>query len=122
MADMGRPPAEIDKESVFKLAKLHCTNQEIADFFGVCEKTIRNRFSDIIKLAKANGKMSLRRTQWSHAEKYPGMAQFLGENYLGQSRKQEIDMNAKLSPWEKFQESQSGRAEGGEDDNTVSEP
>ena len=102
MAEMGRPKADINEEQVRKLAKLQCTNQEIADFFGVCEKTIRNRFSEILKLARADGKMSLRRTQFKHAEKSASMAQFLGKQYLGQRDRQELDVKAAVSPFEKF--------------------
>ncbi len=83
----GRPAAEIDPVQVAKLAAMQCTNQEIGDWFGVCEKTIRNNFSEEIKQARAGGKISLRRTQFKHADRSPAMAQFLGVQYLGQTNK-----------------------------------
>ena len=81
----GRPLTEIDPEEVEKLAKLHCTNVEIADFFGVDEATIRKRFSDILTKSKAEGKMSLRRLQWKRAVSgNTAMLIWLGKQILDQ--------------------------------------
>jgi hypothetical protein len=81
---MPRQKTEINVEQVKKLAALHCTNVEIAAFFDVDEKTIRNRFSDIIAKGKENGKIRLRRMQFRLAEKSPAMAIWLGKQLLGQ--------------------------------------
>jgi hypothetical protein len=41
---MGRPATDIDGDTVRKLAKLGCTQNEIADFFGVSQSVISERF------------------------------------------------------------------------------
>lgn len=87
----GRPLKKIDPEQIEKLAMLHCTNVEIAALFGVDEKTIRGRFSDIIAKGKAAGKMSLRRMQWKAAEGGNVTMQiFLGKNMLNQTNNETV--------------------------------
>lgn len=92
----GRPRLPIDAEGVFKLAKLGCTNIEIADFFGCSEKTIRNNFSGELKSGRAVWKKSLRRAQTIRAirDRSDAMLIHLGKHYLGQDSPQpqeEID-------------------------------
>lgn len=81
---MGRPLKDIDGKQVYKLAALGCTNEEIGDFFGCSDETIRTRFLDILKVARADQKISLRRRQWALAQKSTPMAIHLGRVYLGQ--------------------------------------
>jgi hypothetical protein len=89
----GRPPVEIDKKTFEGLCAIQCTGEEIASVFGCCEDTITNwckreygmTFSETFKIYSAKGKASLRRYQFKMAEKNPGMAIFLGKNWLGQS-------------------------------------
>jgi hypothetical protein len=64
---MGRPLKPIDGEQVYRLARLGCTQVDIAEFFGVDEKTIRNRFSEEFRQGKEQGKISLRHLQWKRA-------------------------------------------------------
>ena len=99
---MARPEAQIDEEQLIKLAELHCTYEEIADWFGVDKSTICRRYATEIKQARARCKCSLRRTQFELAKRSSSMAIHLGEQHLGQSKKTEINMNAVLSPFEKF--------------------
>lgn len=88
----GRPRKEIDEKNFKTLCKMQCTLVEIAGFFDCCEDTIESwckrtygqNFSEVYKTASANGKISLRRTQFELAEKSPAMAIFLGKQYLGQ--------------------------------------
>lgn len=95
MARMGRPPKEIDEKNFKNLCALQCTEEEIAAFFECtvdtinnwCKKTYGETFSETYKIYSAAGKMSLRRFQFRLAEKNPGMAIFLGKNWLGQSDK-----------------------------------
>ena len=84
---MGRKPKPIDGEQVFKLARLDCTMQEIADFFGCHVDTIRDRFPDELARARAAGKISLRRAQFKRAvqDRSDTMLIHLGKNRLGQS-------------------------------------
>ena len=98
---MGRPLKEIDGDEVYKLAKIGCTQVDIAEFFGCDEKTIRNRFSDEFRQGKEQGKISLRRYQWKRARAGSDqMLIHLGKSYLGQTdrvdvtTKQTILMNA----------------------------
>lgn len=83
---MGRQPKEIDAEQVYKLARLGCTLDEIADFFQCHRHTIRDRFSPEIARARAGWKMSLRRAQTHRAikERSDTMLIHLGKTYLGQ--------------------------------------
>jgi hypothetical protein len=41
---VGRPPTDIDADMVRKLANLGCNQDEIADFFGVTQSVICERF------------------------------------------------------------------------------
>lgn len=92
---VGRPKKVIDYEAVGKLARLHCTIEEIASFLGVHRDTLHNdsQFSDVYKAAKAEGAMSLRRKQWAAAEEgNTTMLIWLGKQYLGQREpKQEVE-------------------------------
>jgi hypothetical protein len=92
---MARPKLEIDPEEVEKLAMMHCTNVEIASFFGCDEGTIRKRFSDIIAKGKDKGKITLRRYQFQMAKNNCTMAIWLGKQILGQ-RDQQIENNNEL--------------------------
>ena len=95
---MARPKKEIHKDNFEKLCGIQCTLAEIAGFFECSEDTIERwckrtykdadnspmSFADVYKKKSANGKISLRRTQFRLAESSPAMAIFLGKQYLGQ--------------------------------------
>lgn len=99
MAKMGRPVIPIDKKKFENLCAIHCTKAEVAGIFDCSEDTIENfckktyfdedgnpmTFSAVYKKYSANGKASLRRTQFKLAEKSAAMAIFLGKQYLGQT-------------------------------------
>lgn len=95
MAKRGRPRKEIDAEQFEKLCALQCSEAEIASFFKCnvdtlsdwCVREYGENFSEISKKKREIGKISLRRTQWKLAEKYPSMAIFLGKQYLEQTDK-----------------------------------
>ena len=103
---------------VDKLLLINASEQEIADILGVCVDTITNRckkdkkmlFSDYIKRANADFKISLKRLQYRSArglmEEKDGkpkviippsvtMQIWLGKQYLNQRDRQEIDTNQK---------------------------
>ena len=93
----GDTPAQdrIDKKQFENLCGLQCTLLEICDFFDVeddtlnswCKKTYGTTFSEVFKIKRGKGQISLRRMQWKLAEKNPTMAIFLGKQYLGQKDK-----------------------------------
>lgn len=100
----GRPRKEIDFETFEKLCTLQCTKLEICEFFGLTDKTLERRvqehydmgFSEVFKIKRSPGKISLRRTQFELAKKSPAMAIFLGKNYLGQSDKYETKVSGEI--------------------------
>jgi hypothetical protein len=83
---MARPKKHnINTEQLQNLARLGCTNVEIADFFGCSENTIR-RYGEYLTKGRAECKMRLRQMQWKSAEKGNVTMQiFLGKQVLGQS-------------------------------------
>ena len=60
---VGRPKLDIDPEQVRRLARLHCTMEEMSSFFGCHRETLRNNFSSEIDKGRAEGNISLRRKQ-----------------------------------------------------------
>jgi predicted nucleic-acid-binding Zn-ribbon protein len=90
---MARPRKEVDWETVNKLCGIHCTGEEIANFLDMSYDTLQRRcleehecgFADYYKKASSNGKISLRREQYSVAMKgNVSMLIWLGKNILGQ--------------------------------------
>ncbi len=45
---IGRKKTVVPEEQVMELARLHCTNKEIADFFEVPQTTLTDNFRDIL--------------------------------------------------------------------------
>lgn len=92
----GRKKTQIDWVYAEKLAKIQCTEEEMASFFGCTIKTFAVRlkeatglsFPEWFKFYSANGKISLRRAQYRVAVKGSiPMLIWLGKQYLGQSDK-----------------------------------
>ena len=83
---VGRPKLDIDPEQVVRLARLHCTMNEMASFFGCHIDTLRDNFSKEIAKGKSEGNISLRRKQWQVAVEKgnPVMLIWLGKQMLGQ--------------------------------------
>lgn len=89
---MPRPKVEINKNIFENLCGLQCTEREIAAAFDTsedtvarwCKRTYGKSFAEVFSQKRCKGFISLRRTQWRHAEKSPSMAMFLGKQYLGQ--------------------------------------
>lgn len=83
--------AEIDLSELEKLCMLHCTDQELADWFGVTPRTIERRrtepeFAAVMERGRSKGKISLRRAQMRLVESgNAAMAIFMGKNWLNQS-------------------------------------
>ena len=85
----GRRAFQIDSAELEKLCALHCTDQEIASFFGVSVRTIERRkknplFAETMERGRAKGRVSLRRSMWGLAMKgNPAANIFLAKNLLG---------------------------------------
>ena len=96
---VGRPKLDIDAEQVKRLARLHCTMQEMADFFGCHRDTLHNNFSAEINKGRSEGNISLRRKQWQMAVEKGNVVMliWLGKQMLGQRNEiLESDNNAPL--------------------------
>lgn len=97
---MARPRLEIDKEQFKKLCAIQCTEEEIASWFKCSVDTIERfskrefdmSFAEAYKIFSADGKISLRRTQFKMAETNCSMAIWLGKQYLGQKDAQDISI------------------------------
>lgn len=93
MARTGRPLTEISKNDFERLCAIQCTLSEVCEFFSVsdktmnawCRRTYGKTFSEVFKIKRTLGNISLRRAQFELAKKYPAMAIFLGKNLLGQT-------------------------------------
>lgn len=90
---MARPKAKIDPDEVLKLASIGCKVKEIADWFGVTDDTIINRFSEQLHKGRANLKMSVRRWQLEAAKNGNAtMLVWLGKQMLGQTDTIEVSV------------------------------
>ena len=80
----------IDLVELEKLCMLHCTDQEIANYFGVTTERIereRNspQFAEVMERGKAKGKIAIRRGQMRLLERGSStIAVLLGKQILGQ--------------------------------------
>tara|TARA_Y100000004_G_scaffold163203_1_gene192391 strand:+ start:121 stop:447 length:327 start_codon:yes stop_codon:yes gene_type:complete len=85
---MARPLKVIDKDAIQKLAQLHCTYDEIAQFCGVSTKTLQRNYVHLIKKGREMGKISLRRAQFEKAlSGSVPMQIWLGKQHLDQKDK-----------------------------------
>lgn len=115
MAKMGRPPKKIDLDSLDKLCRLQCTEEEIAGFFEVSISTLYKRvkdntvseehpdgmtFQEYRDIKAQQGKIKLRRAQFRLAEKNARMAIFLGKQVLKQRDIQDIRSNVTLGTYD----------------------
>jgi len=91
---MARPQKQIDWDQVEKMCAIHCTGEEQAAVLGVdydtlnaaCKREQGVGFSDYFKQKASNGKMSLRRKQYTAAmDGNTTMLVWLGKNWLGQT-------------------------------------
>lgn len=105
MAKRGRPQKIIDQEQFEKLCGLQCTLDEFCCYFDCddktlekwCKNTYKMNFSEIFKIKKGKGKISLRRKQFEVAlSGNPTMLIWLGRNMLGQTDKYEIEQTVSV--------------------------
>jgi len=86
-AKIGRPKTQIDLDLAEKLGRIQCTLAECSSVLDVPLSTLstHKEFSEAFKRGQQQGKMSLRRLQFKHAETNPTMCIWLGKQYLGQA-------------------------------------
>lgn len=86
---MARPKVKIDLAELEKLCSMQCTDEEVAAFLGVSVRTIERRrkspaFQEVMELAKAKGRVSVRRNLFKLAAAGNIAAViFLAKNLLG---------------------------------------
>lgn len=73
----GRHKLDINADSVFRLAKIHCTAAEIASVLRCSRETIYDRFSDDLHRGHEEGQMSIKRKMHEKAFKGDGDTQML---------------------------------------------
>ena len=85
----GRKAALIDLGELEKLCALHCTDEEVAAWFGVQVRTIERRrkqaaFAAAMERGRAKGRISVRRTLFAQSAQGSAAASiFLAKNLLG---------------------------------------
>lgn len=83
---VGRNQIPVPPDEVELMAKIGCTDREIADHFGVKDDTLRRNFADFLIKGRSELKQRLRKAQLKVAfEGNATMLIFLGKNILGQS-------------------------------------
>jgi hypothetical protein len=98
---IGRDKKPVAPDEVEKLAALGCRDNEIANFFGVKEDTLRFNFADNLTKGRENLKITLRRAMLNNACQNMNAAVqiFLAKNILGMSdNPYDSESNAPL-PW-----------------------
>ena len=81
---MGQPRKPIDAKMVYRLARILCTDEEIATIFDVSVDTLTRRFKDELVRGRAVGKASLRRCMWKSAMAgSTGTQVWMSKNLLG---------------------------------------
>lgn len=89
---MARPFKDIKPWQVYKLARIGCTDVEIATILDCHQDTLTNRFSEFLRKGREKMRMSLRRMQYKAAsEGNVTMLIWLGKQYLKQHDKIEVD-------------------------------
>ena len=94
---MGTPRKPIDGKMVYRLARIMCTDEEIATIFDVSVDTLTRRFKEELIRGRAVGKMSLRRLVWKNAYSGNLGAQvWLTKNLLGWKDRNEQTTEVKV--------------------------
>lgn len=99
MAKRGRPRKEIDYDLVYKLARIFCTQEEIASVLDIHVRTLQRNpeFRHVFEKGKEEAKISLRRMQYKKAmDGNVTMLIWLGKQYLGQLDKQKITQDLEV--------------------------
>ena len=95
-----RPRKPVDKELIYKLAAIHCTNKEIASVVGIHIDSLQRHYSDILIAGRESGKGKLRRRMWEEAMKgNVTMLIWLSKNYLGMTDSVVVSDEKRALPW-----------------------
>jgi len=84
---VGRDKKVVPPNEVQKLAALGCKDNEIANYFGIKEDTLRYNFADQLIKGREEVKITLRRAMLTNAcqNMSPAVQIFLAKNMLGMS-------------------------------------
>ena len=94
---MGRPKSDIKPEQVAALARIGCTQEEIAAVLKCTPRTLRNRFKEEIRSGMDEMRASIRRWQYMKAKDgNVAMLIWLGKQYLGQKDRMEETHKAEV--------------------------
>ena len=97
---VGRNKTVIPEEEFQKLAELHCTWQEISDWYSVPVSTLRDNFADLYQKGTTKTKQRLRQAQLKLAMNGDrSMLIWLGKNILGQSDQPINTESTNVLPW-----------------------
>jgi len=101
---MARPQKPIDLKLLEDLARIQCTDEEMASILGFTREGFRKRkqrqpeLVGIIEKGKEAGRCSLRRLQWKSATGGNiAMQIFLGKQYLGQTDRQMTELSGAVA-------------------------
>ena len=87
---MARPKIIINEETVYDLASINCSMEEMGLILDVSPDTLQRRFAAVIEKGRAEMKQSLKRKQYQTAMSgNVTMLIWLGKQHLGQSDKAE---------------------------------
>lgn len=93
---VGRPRKDVNPELVEALARIQCTDDEIAAVCKCGVTTLQRNFGAAIKTGREHGKQSLKRMQFKAAEEgNAALLIWLGKQYLGQKDKLETEHTGK---------------------------
>lgn len=98
---VGRDKKVIDPDEVEKLAALGCRDNEISNWFGIKEDTLRYNFAENLIKGREDLKITLRRSMLNNACKNMNAAVqiFLAKNILGMSDNGQESDDKKPLPW-----------------------
>jgi hypothetical protein len=103
----GRPRKAVDENIIYELARLMCSNVEIAGVLQISLNTLTDRYSHVLEEGRSEAKISLRREQFRKAmEGNVQMLIWLGRQYLNQVETVINKDENEILPWsdEKFTE------------------
>ncbi len=99
---MSRPKKPVDYEMAYKLARIHCTHEEMASCLGFSvsywyELLKRDqKLSESVEKARGEGRASLRRLQWQNATQGNVTMQiWLGKQILSQTDTQRTELTGR---------------------------
>lgn len=99
---VGRGPNQkvIPPDEVYKLSRLGCTMEEMADFFQIDRETLKYNFWHYIKQGEADLRIRLRKAQLETAfSGNPTMQIWLGKQLLGQTDSPQTNDSDRVLPW-----------------------